>query len=100
MPALYSASEDLLTAISDYVKNGGHLITTFRSGFSDEQLKIYADTQPHILQGCLGIHYDPVSYTHLDVYKRQPYFCHCRDTDLRHPGMAGKKIPGHSGFDQ
>ena len=27
VPALYSASEDLLTAISDYVKNGGNLIT-------------------------------------------------------------------------
>ena len=61
-PALYSASEELLTAISDYVKNGGHLIATFRSGFSDEQLKIYADTQPHILQECLGLHYDQFTY--------------------------------------
>ena len=62
VPALYSASEYLLTAISDYVKNGGHLITTFRTGFSDEQLKIYADTQPHILHKCLGIHYDQFTY--------------------------------------
>lgn len=61
-PALYSASEELLTAISDYVKNGGHLIATFRSGFSDEQLKIYADTQPHILHECLGLHYDQFTY--------------------------------------
>lgn len=62
VPALYSASEELLTAIVTYVRNGGHLITTFRSGFSDEQLKIYADTQPHILNECLGIHYDQFTY--------------------------------------
>ncbi len=62
VPALYSASEELLSALNDYVKCGGHLITTFRSGFSDEQLKIYADTQPHILQECLGIHYDQYTY--------------------------------------
>ena len=62
VPALYSASEELLTAILTYVKNGGHLITTFRTGFSDEQLKIYADTQPHILHECLGIHYDQFTY--------------------------------------
>lgn len=62
VPALYSASEELLSALNDYVKCGGHLITTFRSGFSDEQLKIYADTQPHILHECLGIHYDQYTY--------------------------------------
>ncbi len=62
VPALYSASDSLLEAISDYVKNGGHLITTFRTGFSDEQLKIYADVQPHGLTKCLGIHYDQYTY--------------------------------------
>lgn len=62
VPALYSASEELLTALSDYVKAGGHLITTFRSGFSDEQLKIYSDTQPHILHECLGLHYNQFTY--------------------------------------
>ncbi len=62
VPALYSASEELLTALSEYVKAGGHLITTFRSGFSDEQLKIYSDTQPHILHECLGLHYNQFTY--------------------------------------
>ena len=58
IPALYSAEESLLYALSDYVKNGGSLIATFKSGFSDEHLKIYHDTQPHILHEALGIHYD------------------------------------------
>lgn len=62
VPALYSASEELLNALDRYVENGSHLIATFRSGFSDEQLKIYHDTQPHILNRCLGIHYDQFTY--------------------------------------
>ena len=62
VPALYSASEDLLTALNKYVENGGHLIATFRSAFSDEQLKIYHHVQPHILKDCLGIHYDQYTY--------------------------------------
>lgn len=62
VPALYSAPEDLLICIRNYVKEGGHLITTFRSGFSDEYIKIYADRQPHILHECLGIHYDQYTY--------------------------------------
>lgn len=62
IPALYSASEDLLNALSEYIRDGGHLITTFRTGFSDEYLKIYSDTQPHILHECLGLHYDQFTY--------------------------------------
>lgn len=62
VPALYSASEDLLLALDGYVADGGHLIATFRSGFSDEQLKIYHDRQPHVLNRCLGIHYDQFTY--------------------------------------
>lgn len=58
VPALYSADDDLLNALTDFVRNGGHLISTFRSAFSDEHLKIYHDTQPHILNKCLGLHYD------------------------------------------
>ena len=62
VPALYSAPEDLLYAIESYVRDGGHLVTTFRSAFSDEHLKIYSDVQPHILKDCLGIHYDQYTY--------------------------------------
>ena len=64
VPALYSAPESLLLALDSYVKNGGHLITTFRSGFSDEYLKIYPDMQPHILHECLGLHYDQFTHPH------------------------------------
>lgn len=58
VPALYSASEQTLHAIEQYVAAGGTAVVTFRSGFSDEHLKIYSDTQPHILHKCLGITYN------------------------------------------
>ncbi len=64
VPALYSAPEELLTSLARYTKAGGHLIVTFRSGFANEDLKIYADAQPHILRECLGIHYDQYTYPH------------------------------------
>ncbi len=58
LPYLYSAGEDLLQAVDDYVRGGGHLLAAFRSGFSDEHLKIYHDAQPHLLTKCLGLTYD------------------------------------------
>ena len=64
VPALYSAPESLLSALDSYVAGGGHLITSFRSGFSDEYLKIYPDMQPHMLHKCLGLHYDQFTHPH------------------------------------
>ena len=62
LPAFYSAKESYLKALDTYVKNGGNLITTYKTAFSDEHLKIYHDTQPHILHDALGLHYDQFTY--------------------------------------
>jgi beta-galactosidase len=35
---------------------------TFKSAFADEHLKIYSDTQPHILHRTFGITYDQFTY--------------------------------------
>lgn len=58
LPVLYSASDELLSSIMEYVRKGGGLITTFRSGFADLNLKIRQGAQPYGLTECLGIHYD------------------------------------------
>ncbi len=58
VPALYSASEETLYKIKNYVKEGGHLLLGFKSGFSDEELKIYHDNQPHLLTDCIGATYN------------------------------------------
>lgn len=57
VPALYSAKEELLQALEAWVAEGGTLVTTFKSGYSNEYLTVYHDTQPHILCRCLGMHY-------------------------------------------
>lgn len=62
LPALYCATEDFLRGLCDYVTSGGNLVATCRSGFSDEHLKIYSDTQPHGLTSVFGIHYDQFTY--------------------------------------
>ncbi len=58
LPCLYSASDELLSAIKGYVHQGGNLLATFRTGFADQYLKIRQDRQPYGLTECLGLHYD------------------------------------------
>lgn len=86
VPALYSAPESLLLALDSYVRNGGHLITTFRSGFSDEYLKIYPDMQPHILHECLGLHYDQFTHPHhVDIVPVQSDVMAAAQKHFSHP---------------
>lgn len=58
VPCLYSAEDNLIWAIRDYVANGGHLIATFRSFFADENLKIRAEAQPYGMTDVFGLTYD------------------------------------------
>lgn len=86
VPALYSAPESLLLALDSYVRNGGHLISTFRSGFSDEYLKIYPDMQPHILHECLGLHYDQFTHPHhVDIVPVQSDVMAAAQEHFSHP---------------
>ena len=86
VPALYSAPESLLLALDSYVRNGGHLITTFRSGFSDEYLKIYPDMQPHILHECMGLHYDQFTHPHhVDIVPVQSDVMAAAQEHFSHP---------------
>ncbi len=62
LPSLYAATEDLLRAVDGYVKSGGRLLASFRTGFADEYLKIYHDAQPHMLTDCLGLTYDRFTF--------------------------------------
>lgn len=57
-PALYSVSDTLVNSLRDYVSDGGHLISTFKTAFSDPVLKIYSDDQPHGLTDVFGMTYD------------------------------------------
>ncbi len=58
IPALYSANDDDIRKIRQYIQNGGHVLMTFKSCFSDDELKIYHDRQPHMMTDCLNADYD------------------------------------------
>lgn len=55
-PALYSVPENMLRRLNEFVRNGGVLISSFKSFVADEYLRVYPDTQPHLLQDCFGMH--------------------------------------------
>lgn len=57
-PALYSVSDTLVGHLRRYTENGGILLSTFKTAFSDPVLKIYADDQPHGLTDVFGMTYD------------------------------------------
>ncbi|MBD5513310.1 MAG: beta-galactosidase [Lachnospiraceae bacterium] len=57
-PALYSVSDTLVSHLKQYTENGGILLSTFKTAFSDPVLKIYPDDQPHGLTDVFGMTYD------------------------------------------
>lgn len=57
IPSLYVASDDLLQKINNYVKNGGHVIMQFKSGFSDENSTVRPVLAPGPLRESCGFHY-------------------------------------------
>jgi beta-galactosidase len=57
IPALYISSDDLLQKIKDYVKNGGHVIMQFKSGFSDENSMVRPVLAPGPLREVCGFYY-------------------------------------------
>lgn len=57
VPALYAAPEELLERLQEYVKRGGNLLASFKTGFANENVKVSHEVQPHVLHECLGIKY-------------------------------------------
>lgn len=57
-PGLYCVQDSLIDALRQYVKNGGHLLATFRSFFCDENVKIRTAQQPGGLTDVFGMTYD------------------------------------------
>ncbi len=79
VPALYIADDALLQRISDYVKNGGHVVMTFKSGFANENSAVRWVRAPGPLRLAAGFSYQEFS-------------------NLEHP-LALKGDPYHTGSD-
>src|SRR5581483_4958250 len=61
IPALYIADDALLQKISDYVKNGGHVVMTFKSGFANENSAVRWVRAPGPLRKAAGFSYQEFS---------------------------------------
>ena len=79
VPVLYIADDALLQRISEYVKNGGHVIMTFKSGFANEDSAVRWVRAPGPLREAAGFSYQEFS-------------------NLEHP-LALKDDPFHAGSD-
>ena len=62
VPALYAAPDELLSRLDRYVRDGGTLVTTFKTGFANENVKVSHEVQPHILRECMGYRYDQFTF--------------------------------------
>ena len=61
VPALYIADDALLQRLSDYVKNGGHIVMTFKSGFANENSAVRWVRAPGPLREAAGFSYQEFS---------------------------------------
>lgn len=57
-PALYSVPEEMLKKLETFVREGGVLVSSFRSFVADEYLRVYHDKAPHLLHECFGMSYN------------------------------------------
>jgi beta-galactosidase len=73
VPALYAASDVLLKKLNDYVKAGGHVVYTFKSGFSDENVKVRSTVQPGVINEACGISYSQFTTPVNVSLKDDPY---------------------------
>lgn len=68
VPPLYSAPDSILQQISDYVKNGGQVVMSFKSGFTDGHSTVRDVMAPGPLRAVCGFHYQ--EFTNLAAPER------------------------------
>ena len=61
VPSLYSADDALLKRIADYVHGGGHVLMTFKSGFTNENSAVRWELAPGPLRDAAGFTYQEFS---------------------------------------
>jgi beta-galactosidase len=73
VPALYAAPDSLLKRLNLFVKNGGHIVYTFKSGFSDQNIKVRSTKQPGIIDEACGINYSQFTFPENVSLKDDPF---------------------------
>lgn len=73
VPVLYAAPDSLLQRLNRFVKNGGHIVYTFKSGFSNENVKVRTTAQPGIINEACGIYYSQFTVPQNVSLKNDPF---------------------------
>src|SRR5580658_10352194 len=67
VPAVYVASDELLNRLVEYVRGGGHLVLTFKSGFTNEFDTVRWVMAPGALRQAAGFRYQEFSNLRVPV---------------------------------
>jgi len=73
VPALYAAPDSLLQRLNRFVKNGGHIVYTYKSGFADEHNKVRTARQPGLISEACGIYYNEFTVPEQVSLKDDPF---------------------------
>jgi len=73
VPALYAAPDSLLERLNRFVKQGGHIVYSFVSGFCDEHVKVRATRQPGIIEKACGIVYSQFTLADRIALRDDPF---------------------------
>lgn len=58
VPMLYSATDEQLEQLNDFVKNGGNIVYSFRSGYTNQDVKARTEVQPALISKAVGTEYE------------------------------------------
>jgi beta-galactosidase len=95
VPMLYISDDALLQRISDYVKNGGHVVMTFKSGFANENSAVRWVRAPGPLREAAGFSYQEFSnLEHPLALKGDPF--HVGDKENQVMYWAEFLMPEHA----
>ena len=89
VPALYVADDLLLNKISDYVHSGGHVLMTFKSGFTNENSAVRWELAPGPLRQAAGFTYQEFSNLEHSIALRNDPF---------HVGVENNKVSDWAEF--
>jgi len=84
VPILYAASDEILEALNTYVENGGHIVYTFKSGFSDENVKVRHTKQPGLIRKVTGNYYNQIVKPENVTIKGDQYKLDAKDEEVKY----------------
>ena len=83
VPALYAASDAELRRLNQFAHEGGHVFYTFKSGFSDENVKVRSTSQPGGLAESAGVTYNQFTLPEKVTLQADPYHLGAQEDQAR-----------------